>query len=368
MIEVLKALVKVILVIVGLVVVGIASFFTWLSYTSPVNEAGREFKKSVSAYRNEKIENMDDVYERLEVLDSHFNSPTFNKVHGGEKREVTLSNIQTLFGEPDQTIEEVDMDFIYTVYKYNYDNLTLNIHQGSSTIDEFVLEDFTNTLYTSEELDQIFMNTIMNHQTSFTNTEEELVPITEEMLAELTLGQIPTRIVQLSGWHSLTYNRQHYFDDGRGEYAPTEYVLMLFKEEENIKITDYMERRYNEIYTQKHTPAEVEQKQAALDHFTEIIEANESADGSHSFYVEDFVNEFGNISRMFYDFQNGLLNISWLINGQYLEEITVRVQITNDNEMSTIKDLMKLEIISFDSRRVYNYDLSLNTNNFIGSK
>lgn len=121
-----------ILVTVGIFVLGGILFFVWLSYTSPVNEAGREYAKNVRSYKNVEIETMDDVFERLEVLDSHFHSTTFPKVQGGEKREVTLSDIKTLFGEPNQTIEDVDMNEADTVYQYHYGDITLNFHERFS--------------------------------------------------------------------------------------------------------------------------------------------------------------------------------------------------------------------------------------------
>ena len=137
---------KVILGIIGILILLVILFFFWLSYTSPVNEAGRDFKRNVRSYRNEEIETMDGVYERLEVLDNHFHSATFDKVQGREKTKVNISHIITLFGEPHEVLKDVDLPNIETVYRYNYEAITLNFHERFGSITEFVIEDFSETI------------------------------------------------------------------------------------------------------------------------------------------------------------------------------------------------------------------------------
>lgn len=144
-IKYLKRILKIIGAIVGIFVLLVGIFFWYLSYSSPVNEAGRTFKKSVRSYRNDNLETVDDMYERLGVIHSHFNSPTHNKVQGGEKQTITHLDIETLFGTSHEVIEEVKLSNADTVYQYNYEDLTLNFHEKRGVIDEYVLEDFTET-------------------------------------------------------------------------------------------------------------------------------------------------------------------------------------------------------------------------------
>ena len=41
--------------VVGIIVFLLVIFFTWNSYTSPVNEAGREYKKTMESYEGSEI-------------------------------------------------------------------------------------------------------------------------------------------------------------------------------------------------------------------------------------------------------------------------------------------------------------------------
>ena len=77
------------LTILGIFVILLIIFFTWNSYTSPVNEAGRDYRKIMKSYEGTKIQSMDDVFERMDVLETHYNSPVFSKMQGGDKVEVT---------------------------------------------------------------------------------------------------------------------------------------------------------------------------------------------------------------------------------------------------------------------------------------
>src|SRR5699024_12367845 len=76
------------LAIVGILSLGTILFFTLVSYTSPVNEAGREYKERIKSYQYDEIEKIDDVFERDEVLNAPFSSPSFNQMQGGRQTEV----------------------------------------------------------------------------------------------------------------------------------------------------------------------------------------------------------------------------------------------------------------------------------------
>lgn len=360
----------IILLIAGVLVIGYFLFFAWLSYSSPVNEAGREYGKNVRSYRNVEIESMDDVFERLEVLDSHFNSATFDKVQGGTKRKVTLSDIKSLFGEPDQVIEDVDMDLVVTAYQYHYEDVTLNFHEDFLNIDEFVIEEFTEVLYDSQTLDQLFIDTIVNHQSQYNKKNEEFEPLLEENISQLMMNKTATRKVRQSGWHTWLQNQQYYFDDGSGDYAPTEYLLLhLTEEDDDGTELHFMERRYNEAYLKKDTIEEIERKEQALSRFIEFFEEKEAGDSDEKLVVEDFSREFGDIAGMMYDFRNGILAVTWLIQDDVdTEEVITIVPITDANKISNINDLAGLEVTEFDSQKIYHSGRTLEKNEFIKSK
>lgn len=366
----LMRVLKVIVTIVGILAVGIVLFFVWLRYTSPVNEAGREYQKKVRSYQNTEIESMDHVFERIEVLNNHFNSPTSHKVQGGEKREVTFSDIQTLFGEPDRVFEDVQMRHANTVYQYHYDDLTLNIHEGFSYIEEYVLEEFTGTLYNSQALDQMLIDAIVNHQALSTKEEGKFEPLREENVNQLANNKTPTRKVENSGWYSWAASPIYYFDNGEGEYAPNEYLLLTVDEdwEYTTKILA-MERRYNEAHEGKDLKKEVEMKREAFYSLKDRFENEEFDHLDEKILVKDISDDFGDISKVVYIFRDGNLRISWLIKGQeHTLEITAELPVTDVKNISTIEDLMELEVIEFNYQYLYGFDNSLENTMFIGSK
>lgn len=85
--------------------------------------------------------------------------------------------------------------------------------------------------------------------------------------------------------------------------------------------------------------------------------------------VGDFSNEFGKIARMYYDFQEGLLGVAFLIKeDNYIGEITVKIPVTDVSDISNIDDLAGLEIVEFDSRIFYSSDKVFNNTSIIGRK
>ncbi len=217
----------------GFLTLLVALLFFWFSYSSPVKEAGREFKKDIRTYQRAEIETMDDVYDRLEVLDKHFHSTTFDKVQNADKTEITQADIQTLFGKSDEIVEEVEMSAANTVSRYFYDEFTVNIHQKSySFIDEYVTEQFNAVFYEPHILDELFIETIQNHQSQTNKIDEQFEPISKEKVSQVMGDKLPTRNIRQSGWFTWTYNQHDYFDDGQGEYAPKEYLSLQYEENE----------------------------------------------------------------------------------------------------------------------------------------
>lgn len=358
------------LAIVGILILGTILFFSRVSYTSPINEAGREYKKSIKSYQNDEIKKMDDVFKRLEVLDAHFSSPTFNKMQGGEKTEVTLSDIEILFGEPNQILENVDMNYVDTVYQYHYEEMILNFHQHFSNIDEYVTENFTGVIYDSKSLDQLFVETIINHQSLYDEEDEQFEMYSKEDVSQLIMDKNPTRKIRQSGWNTWPLNQQYYFDDGRGDYSPEEYLSLQFKEDkDDATELHLMERRYRESYLEQDTQEEIEKKNKALFKFKDFFEGKESNSSNEKFRVKDLSNDFGHIARIVYDFREGQLQVSWIIKrDRNMKEIRVTVPISNSNKLADINDIADLEVIDFDLHTLSSSDRTLNKDEFIGSK
>lgn len=363
----LKSCLITLVVIIGIIAISIFLFFSRFSYNSPVNVAGREYRKNIEAYQKNEIETMEDVYERLEMLDSHFDSPTFSKMQGGDKEEVTLSDIEILFGKPDKIFKNIEMRYFDTVYQYYYENLTLNFHENMGNINEYVIEDYSSTFYTSESLDQLFIDALLNQQAPFDQANDDFDPITLEQASNILMNDFPTRELKQSGWSSWSYSpiKIQYFDDGSGLYAPEEYLLLRYKKEHEDIVLHLMERRYSETYKRLDSIEDAEQKLEAYNTFKEIIDAKKINENNERFTVGDLSNEFGDIARFDYNFQNGLLKIVWLSNNENKREFITEIPIEN---ISDVEDFNDLEVNNLESKRIYSSDRPYRTDEFISSK
>lgn len=362
-----KTFLILILIAVGTIFILISGFFIWNSYSSPVNEAGREYRRNVRSYNNTEIESIDDVYERLELLDSHYNSATFSKMQGGEKTEVSMSDIQILFGEPHQILEEVEIERTHTVYKYDYENLTLNFHEYFNAVEEFVVEDYTEVLYDSETLNQLFFKIISAHQSQYIKENDTYKQLPDENLSSLNIEETPTRHVYQNGWYDWYLNNHIYFDTGEGEYAPEEYLTLRLKENDDNKNKLYlMERLFKDIYLTNDTEEVIEKKTQKRYEFMDFYESDER---EKNLVVENFSQEFGEIERLIYDFHTGMLEITWLIiEDESIQEITAEIILTDSNIPSNVNDLADLEVVNLTFDYIPYPDRTFRTNSFIHSQ
>jgi hypothetical protein len=309
---------------------------------------------------------MEDVYERLEVLDAHYHSTTFDKVQGGDKTEVIRLDLDRLFGEPDKVAEGVDMASADTVYQYYYDDITLNFHERFGTVDEYVSEQFTDIFYEPHALDQLFIDVVTNHQTQFRNEDESFQPLTEGEAAQLFADKTPTRNIRQGGWYTWVYNRHIYFDTGTGDYAPNEFLSLQFEEDDTTELW-IMERRYP-IDLETDTQAELDKKDAAKSAFRNFIDQKESNHSDEKLRVADFSHAFGEMLQIYYDFQRGTLGISWIIHDDYPEKILATVPLKENNDLSDINDVGELEVEDFKTDLITHLDRSVHNNTFIGSR
>lgn len=359
---------KVILGIIGILILLVALFFFWLSYSSPVNEAGRDFNRTVRSYRNEEIETMDGVYERLEVLDNHFHSATFDKVQGGEKTEVNISHIKTLFGEPHEVLKDVALPNIETVYRYNYEAITLNFHERFRSITEFVIHDFNEKIYEEEFLDQLFIEAINNHQALIPDETQTSGFINEEEASRFILEKPPTRKVRQNGWYRWAYSRKNYYDNGAGEEILSEYLTLEFEEEEATELR-IMERRYPIVSLKAPTAEESTRMKDEIDRFRVVFEQEETEDGDQKLKIADLSEEFGEVASLYYDFRQKEVGIYWYLPvDDYLVELRAIASIEESMDLSHMNDLAALEVTDFSDQRHYDLDEALVRNAFIKSE
>lgn len=339
-----------------------------VNYNSPVNKAGRAYRDEVKSYRNDEIETIDDVYERLDVIDAHFHSTTFDKMSDADKREVTRSDMETLFGDPHEVVEDVDMYNADTVYQYTYDDITINFHERFRTIDEFVVEDYTEAFYDAGTLEELFIESIRNQHAHYEKTDEAFEPITEEKVAELILDETPTRTVQQSGWTTWRLNRRDYFDDGSGDYSPTEFLAFKFDTDDETTLFS-MQRRYQEPFLKKDTPEEYAQKRKALNAFPSIWDKEAWDQLEEKPTIAEFTDAFGEAAHIHYIFPRGNILMSWVMyDGEFHKEVTATAPIADIGRLAAIEDLQELEVIEIREDLLSITDSVLHADAFIGSR
>ena len=277
-------------------------------------------------------------------------------MQGGDKTEVTLSDIETLFGEPDQVHEEIDMSVADNVYQYKYDNITVNFHDRYSYIQEYVLEDFFGDLYEPQTFDQMFLELLPQNE-GISNDEDN--PISEKELLSF-INESPTREIHQHGWASRSSGPRYYFDTGDGEFAPEEYLIAQFDENDASELI-LIERRYDEVFSQTNPSKEVLRKKLRRD-----LRENLNDVSDEMILVRDLMNEFGDISKLTYDYRYDTLSISWIImEDDKREEISAEISITDSNRPSTMTELNNLEAESLRYNNLSEDSRIISTDEFI---
>lgn len=246
-------------------------------------------------------------------------------------------------------ITDVNILVIDTIYQYDYVNLTLNFHGNHSTIEEYVLEDYSEQLYNEAELVQLFIDAI-NHAHSMDGEKESY---TDDSYVTLVNNHVPSRIIHQNGWSPLPYTYQQYFDTGVAELAPEEYVLFKFKETDQGHYLHYMERRYADSIGFGDADSVVAAKKEAMLEFRQGLSEVTS---ENTLIVNDLLQAFGSMARIAYDFRTASLQLSWLIQEEdQIDELIATIPINESTQLNSIKDLNQLEVTEF----YFNY-LSLN--------
>lgn len=365
---ILKGCLTAILVGIGLIILLVVFFFSWASYTSPVNKAGRDYRETLKSYEGTEIQSIEDVYERIHALDTHYNSPTFSKMQGGDKVEVTPEDIETLFGTPDQVITDVDVSFMDTVYQYYYDDFVLNLHEDYEGIETFVTEKYSGALYEEQDLTELFFEIIGKHQAERISNLETAVKLPIEEMWPLIGENLPTREVYKNGWSTRYQNHFFYFDDGKGKYAPEEYLNLQLQSEKDTTELQFMERRFNESFLTLDTKEEAEAKHGAYSKYKEFVGAKNSGKEVEPIYFRELAEDFGDIAKLHYRFRNGEVWVSWLIlqeDGKSME-IRGEVRLTKETIPEDISDIMHLEIRTVTTIMIHDLAKFRQTADFLG--
>lgn len=368
--KIIKGIFKTLLAIVIIIILAIIILFAVNSYTSPVREAGRDFKRTVRSYRNDEVEDMEDVYERIAALQKHYNSTTHSKMQGGEKLKVTPQHIKTMFGEPDAMHNDVDRGHGKTnIYQYQYGAETLNLHEDWEGVKEFILEDYSGEFYTPEELDNLFFEAIEFHQTNYEKVEDEFKLLPEAEISSFTGSEEPTRKIWQGGWHTWPFDHERYYDDGKGDMSPEEFLMLrVVEDDEENKSLDWLYRRYGDAYDEINTPEEVEEKRGIWNDWRLYFKEIEDEDLNSNVTVQDLTDDYGDITRLTYDFRTGTLEVNWLVleQDESALEINANILMLVDNVPTKKEDLFGLEVKSVGADTLYKNASILTTDDFMG--
>lgn len=368
--KMLKGFFILVLVVIAVLVLIITLFFGWNSYTSPVREAGREYNRTVRSYRNDEIESMNDVYERLAFLEKHYNSPTHSKMQGGEKTKVIPKDMITLFGEPDAVYNDVDKGYGKTnIYQYKYGAETLNLHEDWDGVNEFILEDYSGEVYQPNEMDNFFFEAIKYHQSNFERVDDDFELIPETDIPSFTADNEPTRTIRQGGWYTWSQLHEHYFDDGQAEMSPEEFVLLrIVEDDEENHVLDWMYRRYRDAYVEITDQEEVDEKISSWNEWNMYFEKIKDEELSDIVTVQDLADDYGDITRLNYNFRTGVLEVNWLVMGgnQMPLEINANIPMSANNVPTQKEDIYALQVDSVGSDRLFSDASILRTEDFIG--
>lgn len=365
---------------IGVLVLAVILFFKWFTYTSPVNEAGREYTRNIRSYENSEITSLEDINERLKLLNEHYASPTFDKMQGGDRTEVSLSDIETLFGKADNVIESGEISSDYHVHQYIYDEMAINFHSDrAENFDEYVIEKYSGKLYHSTSLDQLFFEIINSFHSQLTPNGNLFELINEDDINSLGLDQTPTREIEQNGWNTWMSNRQYIFDNGEGDIAPEEFTSLLFSNDIYNYDTDtyklrFMIRRYGDVIESEEARENIDEKKEQLsnliDSFKDETERSEDAVfENQAILIQDLNQIFGNVAQLFYDFQKAELQVTWVIlDEDWPKSVTTILSMTEYDLPDTLEELSQLEVTNIEDNRIDRWSPLMNTDDFIGQK
>ena len=354
--------------VIGFIFAAIVFLFSYNSYTSPVRKAGRDYRSEVKAYRNKDIESIEDVYERMDLLRKHFNSPTHSKMQGGEKTEITIQDIETMFGEADEVIEDVNIDYTENVYQYKYEEKTLNIHERWREVEEYVFEDYSGERYHPQTLDVLFFKAVKVHQTDYKNDEAEFESFPETDISEFITDKDPTREISQSGWFVWPMENEKYFDDGNAKYSPEEFLMLeIRKNDQETNELTWMKRRYRDSFV-KTTEEETDKRRSKLNEWSMRFKQIEDENLDEIVTVEDLSNDFGEMTQLTYNFRDGVFTVHWIIFNENTMDLQVNgdIAVSADNIPTTIEEMNQLEVIEISSDQLSNSSTIVEANGFIG--
>lgn len=355
-------------VFVLVLILGVFILFQWFLYSSPVEEAGRVFRARVEEYKGQPITTRAEFEERLNIVDDHFDSPTFDKMRGGTKRPVKVSDIEKLFGPADVTHTNNPLHYVNKVHQYHIQGVTLNFHEGYGEIREFVVEDYTGTLYDEEALDQLFLETVQ----LFNGYYNEARAI-EDSRMEIEEGDPyfidaePTRIVYHNTWN-YDATITHYYDDGLAEFSPEEYLSFNYESYLTDQIyLNNISRRRREGFELDESIAFYEDKLDSVRDFSGYLEeevepSRQEEVAQRTVPLGEIVEELGDYAQVNYHaYRNELMFYWYFQDANFLRRVAGRGE--GDASIDDFSDqpIMRLRIM----RATDTFDL---TEDFIGSR
>lgn len=331
-----------ILPIVAILGLGMSIFSFWTNYTSPVREAGRIFRNTAKEYPHYAIETTDDIYERLDVIDAYYHDPIFDdRQPNADIGEVTKADVKILFGEPHEIIDREDLKNVDTQYHYTWDDITIYFNEYEHSIDEYIIEHATETVYKPDILDTLFLDTVRNYQTQ------------EQEDNDFQINETPSRKIRQSGWHDWLLNRQDYFQENPEKEPSSEHLVLQYYEEKEKNLY-YLERQYDAASLKNKTREEFEKIRESINSIQDLFDQNSLETSDERVIVDDFSKHFGEINRIVYDFQRSTLDITWLVDdGELINEITAKVLITDDITLSSLNDLQNLDVLDYQTDLYY---------------
>lgn len=344
--------------------------FILISNYDPNVAANTTYLENLKSYESQadKPSTIDDVLERLTVIDDYFNEGSGNSASSDTLTNISYDHIQTLFGEPDQTIPAEAKSYEDAVYRYFYDNQALTFYQDYSSIDQYVFENFLGNSYEESELDELFFELVQfAHQSDKSQTSILL----DEYPAIIDNKQ-PSRLIQQNGWAYTNYRNKllHYFDGEGALTAPEDYLVIHFWILSGNTQIRTIDRRYAQVIenldqddenankieeTLKHIKLQLSNESNRTDdeEFNEFLDDLDMAQDyseSDTIQLGLLVESFGPIAYLHYSYKLSNIEVSWAYHdGNALNKITAKVSLDAEVDLRELEDLYELSVSQIES-------------------
>ena len=113
---------------------------------------------------------------------------------------------------------------------------------------------------------------------------------------------------------------------------------------------------------------DVIEKRSILNNWSILFEDIEEGESDDIVRVQDLSNDFGELTQLTYNPDDGALNVSWvLMDGEQTPfQISGQINITERNIPMSKEELLQAEVVEISKKSLYGTTIIVHSNGFIG--